>query len=160
MLALKAGDPTQIGNYRPISVLTFFSKVFEKIMYICILKFMDANHVFYEHQYDFRQNHSIQKAIITLVDKLINSLDMGDIIISVFLDLKKAFDTVDHHILLKKLYAYGIRGNFFKWFERYLCDRSQYVVYNNQESMTHQLNVVFRKDLNCVPYCLLYTLMI
>ena len=85
----KAGDPTQIANYRPISVLTFFSKVFEKIMYNCILKCMDANHVFYEHQYGFRQKHSTQQAIITLVDKITNSLDKGDIIISVFLDLKK-----------------------------------------------------------------------
>ena len=121
---------------------------------------MDANHVFYEHQYGFRPKHSTQHAIITLVDKITNSLDKGDIIISVFLDLKKAFDTVDHHILLKKLYAYGIRGNIIKWFENYLCDRFQYVVYNNQQSMTHPINVVFRKDPSWVPYCLLYTLMI
>ena len=85
----KAGDPTQIANYRPISVPTSFSKVFEKIMYHCILKFMDAKHVFYEHQYGFRQKHSTEQAIITLVDKITNSLDKGDIIISVFLDLKK-----------------------------------------------------------------------
>ena len=135
----KAGDPTQIANYRPISVLTFFYKVFEKIMYNCILKLMDANHVFYEDQYGFRQKHSTQQAIITLVDTITNSLDKGDIIISVFLDLKKAFDSVDHHILLKKLYAYGIRGNFIKWFESYLCDRAQYVVYNNQRYMTHPI---------------------
>ena len=79
---------------------------------------------FYEHQYGFRQKHSTQQAIITLVDKIITSLDKGDIVISVFLDLKKAFDTVDHHILLKKLYAYGIRGHIIKWFESYLYDRS------------------------------------
>ena len=53
--------------------------------------------------------------------------------------INKAFDNVDHHILPKKLYAYGIRGNFIKWFESYLCDRSQYVVYNNQQSMTHPI---------------------
>ena len=68
-----------------------------------------------------------QQAIITLVDKITTSLDKGDIIISVFLDLKKAFDTVHHHILLKKLYAYGIRGHIIKWVEIYLYDRSQYV---------------------------------
>ena len=95
----KAGDPTQIANYRPISVLTFVFKVFEKIMYNCILKFMDANHVFYEHQYGFRHKHSIQQAIITLVDKITNWLDKGDIIISVFLDLKKK-----HLILLTIIY--------------------------------------------------------
>ena len=67
VLILKASDPSQIANYRPISVLTFFSKVFEKIMYNCILKCMDDNHVFYGHQYGFRQKHSTQQAIITLV---------------------------------------------------------------------------------------------
>ena len=86
---LKAGDSSQIANYRPISVLTFFSKVFEKIMYNCILKFMDDNHVFNEHQYGFRQKHSTQQAIITPVDKITTFLDKGDIMISVFLDHKK-----------------------------------------------------------------------
>ena len=61
-------------------------------------------------------------------------MDHGDLVIGVFLDLKKAFDTVDHRILLKKLYAYGIRGNILKWFECYLTDRSQYVAYNGVES--------------------------
>ena len=83
-------------------------------MYNCILKFMDDNHVFYEHQYGFRQKHSTQQAIITLVDKITTSLDKGDIIISIFLYLK------NHHILLKKLYAYGIRGHIIKWIESYL----------------------------------------
>ena len=136
----KAGDPTQITNYRPISVLTLFSKVFEKIMYNHVLDFMDKNNLFYEHQYGFRQRHSTQHAIITLVDRITHSLDNGDIVISVFLDLKKAFDTVDHHILLRKLFAYGIRGNSFKWFQSYLSNRSQYVMYDNQKSKTQYIN--------------------
>ena len=108
-------------------------------MYNCILKIMDDNHVFYEYQYGFRQKHSTQEAIITLVDKITTSLDKGDIIISVFLDPKKTFDTVDHHILLNKLYAYGIRGHIIKWVESYLCDRSQHVIYNNEYSETHPI---------------------
>ena len=72
--------------------------VFKKIMYNCILKCMDANHVFYEHKYGFRQKHSTQQAVITLVDKITNYLDKGDIIISVFLYLKK------HLILLTIIY--------------------------------------------------------
>ena len=95
-------------------------------MYNCILKFVDANHVSYKHQYGFRQKHSTQQAIITLVDKITNSLNKGDIIISVFLDLKKAFDNVDHHISsymhmvyvetlsngLKVIYAIGLSTLF------------------------------------------------
>ena len=87
-----------------------------------------------KYQFGFRQRHSTQQAIITLVLKNTSSLDHGDLVIGVFLDLKKAFDTVDHRILLKKLYAYGIRGYILKWFESYLTGRSQYVAYNGVES--------------------------
>ena len=87
---------------------------------------MDSNCSIYKYQFGFRQRHSTQQAIISLVDH-------GDLVIGVFLDLKKAFDTVDHRILLKNLYAYGIRGNILKWFESYLTDRS-HVAYNGVES--------------------------
>ena len=96
----KIGDKTELTNYRPISVLSFFSKVFEKIMYTHLLDFIEQNKIIYKHQYGFRQKHSTQHAIITLVDRITNSLDKGDIVISIFLDLKKAFDTVDHPTLL------------------------------------------------------------
>jgi len=133
----KAGDPTQVNNYRPISVLSFFSKIFEKIMYNHVLQYMTKNDAFYDRQFGFRQKHSTQLAIITLVDKITKSLDSGDIVISVFLDLKKAFDTVDHCILLNKLSAYGIRGNTLKWFKSYLTERSQYVIFDGAKSETH-----------------------
>ena len=135
----KSGDPSLITNYRPISVLSFFSKVFEKVMYNHIISFMNKNDVLYDQQFGFRQKHSTQQTIIMLVDKITRYLDAGDIVISVFLDLKKAFDTADHHILLKKLYVYGIRGKVLKWFHSYLFNRSQYVIYDDMQSETHHV---------------------
>ena len=133
----KAGDTSAINNYRPISVLSFFSKVFEKIVYNHVLDFIDDNNVLYDYQYGFRHSHSTQQAIITLVDRITKSLDKGHIAITILLDLKKDFDTVDHRILLRKLYAYGIRGALLKWFESYLTGRTQYVAFNGTNSDIH-----------------------
>ena len=132
----KAGATNKITNYRPISVLSFFSKVFEKIIYHKLIEFLDHNDILYCYQFGFRQRHSTQQAIITLVNKITSCLDCGDLVIGIFLDLKKAFDTVDHKILIKKLYAYGIRGVALKLLESYLSGRFQYVVYDYQQSAT------------------------
>ena len=130
----KAGDSSALTNYRPISVLTFFAKVFEKIVYNKLLNFISDNNILYDHQYGFRKGRSTQQAIITLVDKITKSQDIGDIVITLLIDLKKAFDTIDHRILLRKLYSYGIRGSMLKWMESYLTDRSQYVVIDGKVS--------------------------
>ena len=132
----KAGDSSALTNYRPISVLTFFAKVFEKIVYNKLLNFISDNNILYDHQYGFRKGRSTQQAIITLVDKITKSQDIGDIVITLLIDLKKAFDTIDHRILLRKLYSYGIRGSMLKWMESYLTDRSQYVVIDGKVSQT------------------------
>ena len=123
----------------------FFSKVFEKIVYNHVLDFIDDNNVLYDYQYGFRHSHSTPQAIITLVDRKTKSLDKGHIAITILLDLKKTFDTVDHRILLRKLYAYGIRGALLKWFESYLTGRTQYVAFNGTNSDN---NVVFPKVLS------------
>ena len=133
----KSGDPSLLTNYRPISILSFFSKVFERIVYDYLFDFICTNNILYDYQFGFRPKHSTQQAIITLIDKITKSLDNGDIVISLFIDLKKAFDTVDHRILLRKLYAYGIRGTMLKWIESYLYGRTQYVVFDGQESEIH-----------------------
>ena len=99
----KSGESDKVTNYRPISGLSFFSKIFEKIIYNYVINCMDTNDTIYKYQFGFRKKHSTHHAIITLVDKITSSLDSGDIIIGVFLFLKKAFDTVNHHILLKNL---------------------------------------------------------
>ena len=137
MPIFKAGDSNNLTKYRLISVLTFFTKVFEKIVYNKVMDFISENNVLYDHQYGFRNGRSTQQAIIIHVEKIIKSQDIGNIVIALFIDLKKAFDAIDHQILLRKLYSYGIRGSMLKWFESYLTTRSQYVVFDGEASETH-----------------------
>ena len=124
----------ELSNYRPISVLNIYSKIFERLMYNRLIQFLDKNKVLYQNQFGFRQGHSTHHALITLVDNITKSLDNGDVVIGVFLDLKKAFDTVNHKIFKNKLYHYGIRVNVLKWFESYLTNRSQFVLFNGNKS--------------------------
>ena len=93
------------------------------------------------------KNHSTQLALTILMDKLMKSVDNGDHVICVFLDFSKAFDTVDHLILLNKLHHYGIRWSALDWFWSYLSNRQQFVTYNYVSSDTKKLNVVFPMDL-------------
>ena len=138
----KSDDEQLVQNYRPISILPFFSKVFEKILSKYIIEFMEENELFYKNQFGFRKQHSTSHAIITLVEKVAKvakALDKGKIVVGVFLDLKKAFDTVNHTILFKKLELYGIRGNVHNWLSSYLNNRSQFVHYNDYNSEKKQI---------------------
>lgn len=122
------------SNYRPISLLPIFSKILEKLMYDRIVSFFTKYNVINKFQFGFRKNHSTFMALITLMDKLRNSLDEGNFAIGIFLDFQKAFDTVNHDILLKKLSNYGIRGIVLEWFHSYLSERTQIVTYNGVKS--------------------------
>ena len=126
----KANDPMKFNNYRPISLLTIFSKIFEKLMYARLLDFLNKYHILYKYQFGFRKAHSTYMALILLLDNLNTALDKGEYAVGIFLDFQKAFDTVDHHILLKKLEHYGIRGVPLTWFTSYLSNREQYVMYD------------------------------
>ena len=110
----KSGDRRLINNYRPVSVLPCFSKILEKLMYNRISNFIDKHSLLNEYQFGFRQKRSTNRALIVLLDQITAALDKGDIVLAVFLDFSKAFDTVDHQILLNKMYKYGIRGIAFK----------------------------------------------
>lgn len=130
----KAGDPMLRKNYRPVSVLPLLSKILEKLMYNRIYSFIKKYEILYENQFGFRENHSTCMAIITLLDKILSALDNGNLVIGVFLDFQKAFDTVNHQILLKKLDKYGIRGIALNWITDYLNKRQHYVTLNNTNS--------------------------
>ena len=116
------------------------AKTFEKLLYKYLINFLNIKDTVYKNQFGFREKHSTQQAIISLVEKIADSWDSEDIVIWVFLDLKKAFDTVSHDILLKKLYAYEIRGNAFKLLKSYLTNRTQFVVYDGIPSCTLPIN--------------------
>ena len=105
-----------------------------EFVYNRVLNVLCKINVLYDYQFGFGQNHSDQLAIITLIDKIQTFLDNGDIAKTISLDLKKAFDTVNHRNLLQKLNTYDIRGNKSKWFESYLTGRSQYGIYEGVKS--------------------------
>ena len=132
----KSNDPMLFSNYRPVSVLPLFSKILERLMYKRLLSFVNKHKILYSYQFGFRENHSPNLALIYLVDKISNALENGDYVLGLFLDFSKAFDTVNHEILFKKLEHYGIRGVALEWFQSYLSSRKQYVEFNGTISPT------------------------
>ena len=109
-------------------------------MYDRLLEFLEIHKLLFAGQFGFRKQHSSYMALMILIDKLISSLDKGEMVIGIFLDFSKAFDTVDHEMLLQKLFHYGVRGRALDWFRSYLCGRKQYVTYNNVSSNTKSIN--------------------
>ena len=122
------------SNYRPISILSVSSKIFEKLMYTRLYKFLDTYKTLYHLQFGFRENYSTTQALMSLTETIKHSIDSGKFGCGIFLDLHKAFDTINHDILLKKMEHYGIRGNVLHWFESYIKGRSQYVTVNGNSS--------------------------
>ena len=130
----KSDDSMSFNNYRPVSVLCVLSKIFEKIMYNRVAAFLEIFKILHDNQYGFRKKSSTHVALLTFIDKVIEAIENGEYAIGVFLDFSKAFDTVDHQILLNKLDHYGIRGCALSWFKSYLSRRLQYVTYNGSQS--------------------------
>ena len=130
----KSGDKSDITNYRPISLLPVLSKIFEKLIHSRLTKFFDDNNVIYNKQFGFRKKHSTIHVLNTAVTQIINSLNKNNVVLGIFLDFSKAFDTVKHNILLKKLEHYGIRNKTLDLLSNYLSNRKQYVCVDNIKS--------------------------
>jgi len=135
----KSGEKDIFSNYRPISILPSFSKIFEKAVCNRLLSFLDKNNVLSKNQYGFRKNHSTYMAIIDIYDKISAAIDRGEFAVGIFIDLSKAFDVLDHDILLDKLEYYGVRGVALSWFCSYLKDRSQFVFLNDMSSFSQTI---------------------
>jgi hypothetical protein len=130
----KSDEKKVISNYRPISILPAFSKILERLVYNRLLDFINKNDILSKNQYGFRENISTSMALLDLVDKISASIENNESTIGIFIDLAKAFDTVNHNILLSKLHHYGVRGIPLDWFKNYLANRLQFVHLNDVES--------------------------
>ena len=126
-------------NYRPISVLPYFSTIYERVIYNHLMQCINSNDIMYDKQFGFRKGHSTSHAIITLVEKVSKALDTGKIVVGVYLDIRKAFDCVRHSTLLDNLHKIGIRGNLFCLIKYSLMSRTQYVHYNGCYSSTKSI---------------------
>ena len=130
----KCGDTSLMTNYRPISILPCFSKMLERIMYNRLYKYLTKNNLLYCEQFRFQKGYSPEHAILQVVEQVNQSFDRNEFTLGVFVDLSKAFDTVDHQILFKKLEYYGITGNYLTWFGNYLKNQQQFISFEHNST--------------------------
>ena len=139
--SFKTGDTEDIGNYRPISILSVFSKLLERIVFERLYKFFDKLQLFFSKQFGFRKNSSIDFGIVDLTQSIQKNFEKKKYTLGVFIDFSKAFDTVDHDILINKLFSYGIKNTELKWFQSYLSNRRQCIHYD--VGITQYANVTY-----------------
>lgn len=130
----KKDNKLRVENYRPISLLSILNKVFEKLVYRRLYDFLMKYDVLYKYQFGFRKNYSTSLALIDVLDYCYHNLDKGNTVLALYFDLQKAFDCVDHSVLLHKLYCCGIRGPIYEWLKSYLTNRKQFTVVNGSIS--------------------------
>lgn len=133
----KKGDPTLLENYRPISLVSSFSKVFELALCSRLLDFFDSQRLISETQHGYRRGRSVETAVYDFLEKIVLALEKRSIAMGLFLDLSKAFDSIDHSMLLEKLERYGVRGTALDWIGSYLSQRKQVVVVERDNTQYH-----------------------
>ena len=138
----KSGNINLMSNYRPISILPTISKIFEKLIHVRIYQFLDENQVLYSYQFGFRKAHSTLHAVQTAIHSATKALDASYQCMGMLIDFSKAFDTIQHNTLLKKLYHYGVRGFAHNLISSYLSNRKQFVYYDSEcYSAVEDINV-------------------
>ena len=124
----------ELNNFRPISLISVFDKIIEKIIHSRLYNFLELHNILYENQFGFRKDNSTIYALMQITERIKECIDNGKFGCGIFIDLRKAFDTVNHDIVLLKLEHYGIRDNMLNWFKSYLSNRKQYVYLNGVSS--------------------------
>ena len=137
----KAEDNLLVENYRPISVLPVLSKVLERVVHTQTSAYLDHLGLLYKHQYGFRCSRSTVQAVGHLNNSVLDAMDRGKATGMLFLDISKAFDSIDHKILLGKLEHIGLSARSLRWFKLYLSDRRQCVYINGEVSETHPVDL-------------------
>jgi endonuclease V-like protein UPF0215 family len=143
----KTGSKSETNNYRPVALLSCISKILEKIIHKRLYKFWEKIELFNPNQYGFRPQRNTSNAISAFIGNILNNLENNEYTIGLLIDFSKAFDTIDHSILLHKLNTYGIRGVAYKWMQSYLSNRTQSVrileensnsyILSNKHKITH-----------------------
>ena len=147
----KGGDSDQPNCYRPISVISVISKLMEKLISKRLIKFLNKNKIVNDSQFRFRESHSTTHAITNINETILRNVELKKHTASIYLDLSKAFDCVNHKILLEKLYTYGVRGISHKLFQSYLTDRYQFTSINGSASVLLKIICGVHKASPLVP---------
>lgn len=151
----KKGSHSDPGNYRPISILPSLSKVFEKVLLKQLTAYFTQNSILFPSQYGFRKGHSTDHAVLEFVDHIYSRMDSGDTPLSIFVDLTKAFDCLDHEILFKKLEFYGVRGSSLALLRSYLTNRKQFTECENLRSNLNSITTGVPQGSNLGPFLFL-----
>ena len=147
----KADEKNVCGNYRPVSVISVVSKVFEKVVYEQLMQYLEQHKIISKFQSGSRANHSTETSLLHATNEWLRNMDAGLINGVLFLDLKKAFDTINDTILLSKLECYGIRGLSLLWFQSYLNNRKQICKVNNSLSTFQNVSCGISQGSNLGP---------
>ena len=151
----KSNAKDDISNYRPISLLPSISKILGKVVYKRTFHFIETNKILNNNQHGFREQHSTINAITALTGDALKALENKHSVLSVFLDVSKAFDTIDDQILIHKLEFYGIGGTPLKWHKSYMSNRKQYVKHNNSDSLQRDITYGVPQGSILVPLLLI-----